>query len=1204
MYLDYSKITLDANGVPVPPVLRLQTLSGNTLGILNGVTDLSFNIGWAELSEISFTVPYMHDGIINPLYKDITGFKLIHTKNYGIYLVTSPSTEGDGLSEKKHVKGYSIEKRLERRNFFLPEGAYKLFDIDKSNKNAINNLLEETDSQYRVVCKSDSLSTRYAWFDQYKNNMLTFCYSDLLDKYRALAVFDPYIDPDTGKRTIYLYDADADVDSLPIYLSYANLVEQTEVSEISDELITKLCVYGADNLSIRDVNPTGQDYIVDLRYFIENGDMEPKLADKVTRWQNDVESAREGYTAIANLRAINTSKKLTLEAKLTDLDGRLVLNTEEQNAAIKALSLCDDEIPYQNISREEWTSRLSGANERIQATKDEIASTKSEIENIQRNIDGLTETMRASITKFSLTGASTEYFTKSDLATLSLFLIEDEITEETFVSTNVSETATGSYFKIMDTVRIEETEGGYTEMSDLRVYSITGGKLSVKYTNSDSTYGTLSGSVKTGAFDVKNGKQVTVSIFMHDIVVGEKKYPNGVLTLVSDNASIAFSGETEKDAHGDVSYFIGSATFNPDANGFEGFFTAQVNDYQKFATQTELYEYGQEILNERAFPTYEFSLDTANFLFQEEFHDFKDRLEFGKCIYLILGSHGRQEAPLIGVELDFSDVSSLSLTFSNRFQKHDGRAKLKDMIGQSYSSSRDFEGSRVLYKQAAKTSSEMTAYMSSSIDAAKNHILAANNLSVTIDGTGINVGGDGKYQLRIVDDMIAMTEDNWTTAGLAIGLILGPDGEYHYGLNADLLIGKLIIGNSAIIENTRTIAGPNGTSTTVVQFRVDENGVRINNGSITMENDAGGKLLIDPRYGFIAGTNDLYLMSEDGITPGFIDQDGNTIYDEDGMPEGANFYLNSATGEAFFRGEVVAGAGDIGGWQIGDNMLYSGTGSSYVALNANYETGEPYKEFAIWAGNANPNSSNFYVKRDGTVKVKGDLDASSFSINGETALDDADQITGDFLNLKGVLVGPQNDPNFYVDANGNVTIKGKITMGAGSSINWGNVTESNNLYSDAYSLANSANTTANTAKSTADAATLNADQAKARADAATVSVNNILYEGTTYIDGSKIYTGSITTNSLRAGTLEGFTIISEGNFGDIVIADSMIKLGRSGMLYGDDVGNMFVQAPESFRIYMGNYRYFEFSGAGINYYRSDDGGYTFNLISYAQFNPV
>ena len=44
MYLDYSTLEFDRDGIPEVPELMLKTLGGKTIGIIPGVHNLKFNI--------------------------------------------------------------------------------------------------------------------------------------------------------------------------------------------------------------------------------------------------------------------------------------------------------------------------------------------------------------------------------------------------------------------------------------------------------------------------------------------------------------------------------------------------------------------------------------------------------------------------------------------------------------------------------------------------------------------------------------------------------------------------------------------------------------------------------------------------------------------------------------------------------------------------------------------------------------------------------------------------------------------------------------------------------------------------------------------------------------------------------------------------------------------------------------------------------
>ena len=155
------------------------------------------------------------------------------------------------------------------------------------------------------------------------------------------------------------------------------------------------------------------------------------------------------------------------------------------------------------------------------------------------------------------------------------------------------------------------------------------------------------------------------------------------------------------------------------------------------------------------------------------------------------------------------------MTFSNRFQKRDVVANWLSEVNKVSASSRSFDTSKYLYNRTANKTTQVSQFMENALNAAVNTIIGASNQSVVINGAGIQVGGDSKYQLRIVDNMIAMTDDGWKTAKLGVGRFYsdaktglkddkGNDiliGE-TWGINTELLAGSLIIGNNLVLENT------------------------------------------------------------------------------------------------------------------------------------------------------------------------------------------------------------------------------------------------------------------------------------------------------------------------------------------------------------------------------------------------------------------
>lgn len=1129
MYLDYSKLK---SGQIKQPELRLQTLAGKELGIIPWVNGLNFELNYATVSRVEFDVPRHSDGKINPLYQKLTSYKMLFTKELGIYILQRPTTSGDGVSEVKHITGYSIEQIFEKKMLFLEEGTYNFWNPVTPDDTILGRILE-LDTTWSIGYVDPKLIGCYRTFDEYDSDALSFCYGSAMEKYNCTIVFDVYA------KTINAYDAGKSRGTVPVYLSYQNLVDAVDLEELTDDMVTQLHLYGSDDLSIRDVNPMGTDYLVDLSYFISNGDLDVvpegstvKLAERVKGWDALIRSNQGYYTNLVAARASKTAQKLAEEVTLADLKSELEVLTTEQSVIIQAIALETTEA-----GKATQQKNLSDKTAEIDRKKEEIASQEAVIADLQDEIDQYAGDIQAVVNQL----AFSKYFTEAEQKILNLYLIEGDTTEETFVATDVDTAASGAISTIQGSLKISDSNVVRATLNGKKLYGTTGGTLqivSAKLT-ADIVQGTLEVDESSGAY--------VLTVYMGTIAFGGHSFPSGMITA-SGTLSQLSSDISTQNVDG-ISEDKGS-WISFEAASSKMFFTVNVNDYQKYSVARELYSFGEELLEEWAWPVYEFSIDTANFLFQKEFEPFKDKLEFGKNIYLNIGDEGVIEPKFIGLSIDFDNPENITLTFSNRFQKRDVVANWLSDINKTSASSRSFDASKYLYNKTANKTTQVSQFMENALDAAVNTIIGASNQSVVINGAGIQVGGDSKYQLRIVDNMIAMTDDSWQSAKLALGRFYsdaktglkddsGKDiliGE-TWGINTELLAGNLIIGNNLVLEN----ANDDG----VMQFKVDATGAWLYNASYIMQHNNGGLMIFDPKYGIVAGTKLLFDTNGTTVTPEFIDEYGDIEFDSDGMPENANFFLDLRDGSAYFRGKVTATSGKIGGFTIEDTFLHGGSNSNYVALNGSGSGANSL--YAMWAGSPTPENAPFSVKKNGDLYAKngtfsGTVSGASFRDRaGNSMMNSLYEFTADYLNLNGINVG---NGNFVVDSSGNVSIKGSITMAAGSSINWALVSEQNTAQSAAYSradtaynLADSAYSRANTAFNLADSAYDNADDAYNLAwenRLTDLNVFNVLTGG-----GSRfgIFSDStsnrlyINASYIRAGTIDADIVTLGSDYG-------------------------------------------------------------------------
>lgn len=230
----------------------------------------------------------------------------------------------------------------------------------------------------------------------------------------------------------------------------------------------------------------------------------------------------------------------------------------------------------------------------------------------------------------------------------------------------------------------------------------------------------------------------------------------------------------------------------------------------------------------------------------------------------------------------------------------------------------------------------------------------------------------------------------------------------------------------------------------------------------------------------------------DYITTGVLNADvirAGTLRDADG-----NFVLDMATGKLTMK----KGSIDIGG-----NFTVD-------------EQGNMYARRGTFAGTLVAAKGSF----GGVVQAEDFLDA-----NGVSMLTSG-KFKSDYLDLYGLTITNKSTGavTFAVSSTGVVTINGKVTMGAGSTINWAQVSNQNIASNPAYSLANNAYNLADEAYDYADSAYSRAERAYKLAN----SIDMPSYIKSTYIDST-----TIESPVIKGGEFYGseFNVIAGEDFG-------------------------------------------------------------------------
>lgn len=918
-------------------LLIIKRLDGTPVGILGDASHIKLDAKYNDISELSFQVPMRVDGRDSLFYEWIDGQHLIELKGIAQFIIQKPTESGDKVRTMMSVNAYSLEYEFTKKKIAMPESTYKFYDaLDPMREDTAMGAIMELMPNWRIGSVDSSMQNKYRTLSPENENLYNFIKDTVQGSYNCIFEFD------TLNRTVNVRDATRDAGQKSVFISRDNLAKDISVTELTDDAVTRLDVSGADGVDIRDVNPAGTNQIIDLSYYMTEDNFDSALIAKYNAWVDLVEQNSEAFYNYSVQYSILVGQELAEEAKLADLQGDL---TSMEN--IRA-------VVIQGIAAGIRTQAdLNAANANIAAKEREIEAKQAEINAIKADKD---EAMAAMQTIRDAC-AWDAYFTLDERKQMDFYMFDNEISEPTFVASDTQAYLDGSGLSISSgTFRITDAEVATTQSASGSVFHhMTGGQVSFGTT--------LSGYVVSGVAEQKPNGKVLCSLYLSSPVYQGETYQSACITL---------SGT------GSASGTDTSVTINVTGSSYL-YFTLNASEYEKRSVSWDLYQYGKELLRKLACPSYQFSIDSANFLALDQFMLFKNELELGQAVYTEV-KHGKILQPICtGVSVDFDDIKNLSLTFSDTYTANDGPTKLVDLISNSVSLGKTLAAGKYTYASFTDSgaSTELRAFIESALDTAKNAIISSSGQAITWDGAGFRLrkytnSSQTAYdpeQIWMNNNSILMTDDSWATAKMAIGKFVdtnfvsssNPTGTC-WGIVAPMVVGTLLAGERLVIESQKKSGG-------TAVFRMDEDGCRLYNTDFAISKTAGGvtmQILANPEIGFAIGTAPLVNASTGEL---------NT--------ENAKFYAD-ANGNLTLKGTITSYDGIIGGWAIGNDYIGNSDVSkdnSSVGLAA--VSGDNY---AFWAGNTKNNISTAAFR----VTANGAVYATNLSIlGGQISISDA-----------------------------------------------------------------------------------------------------------------------------------------------------------------------------------------------------------------------
>ena len=229
---------------------------------------------------------------------------------------------------------------------------------------------------------------------------------------------------------------------------------------------------------------------------------------------------------------------------------------------------------------------------------------------------------------------------------------------------------------------------------------------------------------------------------------------------------------------------------------------------EKFEQMKTLYDRAHAQLMRVSQPTQEFSVDVENFIFIKEFEEWSEQLETGCLINVELDPNDLAMLFLCTITINYDD-HKLSMTFGNRFNKFDAKSLFNDVLGKISKSANTLSYIKdILYPIKNGEFNSMKEALQTSRNLTMGQALASTNEEVVIDGSGytgrrlLDSGAYDPRQVKLTGKNLVFTDDSWLSCKVAIGELQYGNGESTYGINAETIIGDMILGNNIrILDN-------------------------------------------------------------------------------------------------------------------------------------------------------------------------------------------------------------------------------------------------------------------------------------------------------------------------------------------------------------------------------------------------------------------
>lgn len=424
----------------VPPAYILTKANNDRLYTLN-CTEKKYCFEFNAPDVIQFKTYMLMDNIKNQAYDFVVEGQFIEVEDIGRFIISNVNIESQSEDfECKSCEAISIETMLGQKYlelFTINMGTVesidgvKFYNLADPGKSLLHLVLEKF-PDWTIGHVDTSLMTVERCFEVTRQDVYSFLTQDVATAFQCIFLFD------TIHQRINIYEEDTVGDDTDIFVTYDNLLKNTNISSSIDDIKTCLTVKGADELNLREVN-MGYDKSYNLNYFHSPEFMSVGLYEAYSKWTKKWNDNITYYSSLLSqyqnfYNQINhlTNEKMSsdpnstnwVEYGLVPLKEKLASYEQQQAVMIKAGQGNKDHRDYNAMYLPVYNT--------INSIKSQISIVESQLSTLRNHQSSIGTEMAKIINSISMNNN----FTPEQLQELSKFVREDELSSSNFVVTD------------------------------------------------------------------------------------------------------------------------------------------------------------------------------------------------------------------------------------------------------------------------------------------------------------------------------------------------------------------------------------------------------------------------------------------------------------------------------------------------------------------------------------------------------------------------------------------------------------------------------------------------------------------------------------------------------------------------------------------------------------------------------------------------